>query len=61
MRQRVIRLRTSKKLSRYMLAKQAGIARSYLASIEAGDSDPSLSTLLKLAKALGVPVTELLR
>jgi transcriptional regulator with XRE-family HTH domain len=60
MRRHVTRLRKAQKLSRYMLAQRAGIARSYLTSIEEGRSDPSLSTLVKLAKALGVPVTELL-
>ena len=61
MRRHVVRLRKAQKLSRYMLAKRAGIARSYLASIELGRSDPSVSTLLKLAAALGVPPAALLQ
>jgi transcriptional regulator with XRE-family HTH domain len=43
------------------LAKRAKVSRSYLAAIEAGHKkNPSLVVLQKLAKALGVPVAELL-
>ena len=43
------------------LAKRAKVARSYLTKLEAGHSkNPSLAVLQRLAKALGVPVTELL-
>jgi transcriptional regulator with XRE-family HTH domain len=42
------------------LAKKAGLSPGYIARLETGRHDPKLSTLLKLAKALGVPVTELL-
>jgi len=37
------------------------VTRGYLAQLEAGHKmNPSLFTLRKLARALGVPVTELL-
>ena len=43
------------------LAKKAKVSRSYLAAIEAGHKkNPSVAVLKRLAKALGVPVTELL-
>jgi transcriptional regulator with XRE-family HTH domain len=43
------------------LAKRAKVARSYLTKLEAGHSkNPSLAVLQRLAKALGVPVTDLL-
>ena len=43
------------------LAKRAKVSRGYLAAIEAGHrKNPSLAVLKRLAKALGVPVTELL-
>ena len=43
------------------LARRAKVSRSYLAAIEAGHKkNPSLVILQRLAKALGVPVTELL-
>jgi transcriptional regulator with XRE-family HTH domain len=54
------KLRTKKKLSQAALAQRAGLSREYVNKIEAGRYDPPLSTLNTLAKALGVPVTELL-
>lgn len=55
------KLRTKKKLSQAALAQRAGLSREYVNKIEAGRYDPPLSTLNILAKALGVPVTELLQ
>ena len=44
------------------LSKRAKVARSYVAKLEAGHSkNPSLAVLQRLAKALGVPVTALLK
>jgi transcriptional regulator with XRE-family HTH domain len=57
---RVQKLRTARKLSQEALAERAGISRGYLARLEIGRHDPTLTTLRKLAKALGVPVTKLL-
>jgi Helix-turn-helix. len=43
------------------LARRAKVSRSYLAAIEAGHKkNPSLAILQRLAKALRVPVAELL-
>ena len=47
-------------MTQVTLAKKAGISRAYLARLEMGLHDPHLSRLRKLAKALGVPVAELL-
>jgi XRE family transcriptional regulator, regulator of sulfur utilization len=54
------KLRTAKKFSRYELAKRAGISRVYVAKLERGGSNPSVGIIERLAKALGVPVMELL-
>jgi transcriptional regulator with XRE-family HTH domain len=54
------RARKAKGLSQYALAKAAGVSREYLRKLEAGGSDPTVGMLTRLAKALGVPVTELL-
>jgi transcriptional regulator with XRE-family HTH domain len=54
------RIRRGKKLSKYALAKLAGISAVYVAKLEAGRSDPTVGVLQRLAKALGVPVTALL-
>jgi transcriptional regulator with XRE-family HTH domain len=58
MRLRTLRLK--KNLTQDALAKRVGVTRGYLARLEMGRHDPPLSRLRKLAKALGVPVTEIL-
>lgn len=47
-------------MSQAALATRAKISRGYLIRLEAGRQDPTLGMLERLAKALGVPVTELL-
>jgi len=42
------------------LAARSGVSRRLIVQIEQADANPSLSTLLKLAAALGVTLTELL-
>jgi transcriptional regulator with XRE-family HTH domain len=54
-------LRGAKGLTQVQLAKRAKVTRGYLAQLEAGHkTNPSLPMLRKLARALGVPVAELL-
>ena len=53
-------LRDKRAMTQEMLAKKAGISRGYLARVETERHKPTLTTLRKLAKALGVPVTALL-
>ena len=52
-------LRERRGLTQEQLAEKAGIGRSYLARLETARQDPTLSTLEKLAKALGVKVSTL--
>ena len=54
------RLRADRDLTQEQLAVRVGLARIYVARLELGEHDPSLSTLVRLAKALRVSVTELL-
>jgi transcriptional regulator with XRE-family HTH domain len=54
------RLRKAKSLSQYALANAAGVSREYVRKLEAGMSDPTVGMLTRLARALGVPVMELL-
>jgi transcriptional regulator with XRE-family HTH domain len=54
-------LREAKGLSQAALATRAKIAREYVNRLEAGRQDPSLSTLTALAKALAVPLAELVK
>ena len=55
-------LRERKSLTQMNLAKKAKVTQTYIAKIESGvKQNPSLTILQRLAKALGVPVTELLK
>jgi transcriptional regulator with XRE-family HTH domain len=56
---RIKQLRAERGWSQEALGKKAGLARAYIARLEIGRHDPSLSTLVKLAKALKVTVGEL--
>jgi transcriptional regulator with XRE-family HTH domain len=53
-------LRKQRGWTQPVLAKRAGLSAGYIARVETGRHDPKLSTLVKLAKALGVPVAALL-
>jgi transcriptional regulator with XRE-family HTH domain len=48
------KLRTQKKLTQAQLAAKVPCHRIYVAQIEAGTKTPSIATLEKFAKALGV-------
>jgi transcriptional regulator with XRE-family HTH domain len=52
--------RTKRKLSQRALADASGVSREYIARLELGQHDPTVSTLEKLARALRVPVARLL-
>jgi transcriptional regulator with XRE-family HTH domain len=58
---RLKRLREAKGLSQTALAEKAGISRGYLARLEAAKQDPTLSVIERLAKALRVPLAELVK
>lgn len=60
MGQTLRRLRAKRGLSQAVVAKRAKLSREYVNKIEAGRYDPPLSTINALARALRVPVTELL-
>ena len=53
-------IRERKGVSLRALKKVSGVAVATLARIEAGGYDPRLSTLRRIAKALGVTVAELI-
>ena len=54
-------LRLKKKLSQGDLSKSLGVDRAYISNIENGRMNPTLSTLEKIANALGISSSELLR
>jgi transcriptional regulator with XRE-family HTH domain len=53
-------LRHARTLTQEALAKTAGVPRSTIANLESGVGNPSLTVLVKVANALGVPIDELL-
>ncbi len=55
------RVRREKRLAQQDLASLAGITREYLSALENGHRVPSLALLEKIAAALGVSITVLLR
>jgi transcriptional regulator with XRE-family HTH domain len=56
----VRRLRKAKSWSQETLAQEADLAMRYVAGIERGEENPSLSVLVKIAGALGVSPAALL-
>lgn len=47
-------------MTQRQVAKLAGISISFLSDIERGRSNPSLENTLKLGKALGLPIAEVM-
>jgi transcriptional regulator with XRE-family HTH domain len=56
---RVRRLREAKSWTQEVLAERADLDRSYIAGIEAGLRNPSVKAAAKLARGLGVTLSEL--
>jgi transcriptional regulator with XRE-family HTH domain len=52
-------LRTEKELSQEKLALDAGYHRTYVGILERGKQNPTLRTITRLAKVLGVPAAKL--
>jgi transcriptional regulator with XRE-family HTH domain len=61
MGRRLKALRVAKDMSRQELAVKADLSREYIRKLEAGLYDPTVGTLQRLARALGVPLTDLLK
>lgn len=55
----VRRRREASKMTLEQLSERSGLTPNYIGTIENGRRDPSLSTVLALAKGLGVPAAEL--
>jgi transcriptional regulator with XRE-family HTH domain len=60
MAKRLREWRAKRKMSQRELAERSGVSREYIARIELGQHDPTVSTLEKLAEALRVKVSRLL-
>lgn len=55
------RLRLEKGWSQKRLAEEAGLSQSFIHSIEVGQKSPTIRSIRKIAKALGVSVEEIIR
>jgi transcriptional regulator with XRE-family HTH domain len=52
-------LRVKKRLTQEGLGFEAGVQRTYVSILELGQQQPSLTTIIKLASALGITAGEL--
>lgn len=55
------RIRTAKNISQGDIARELGVSRSFISNIENGKTNPTLATIAKLAKAVGVPTDQLIK
>ena len=55
------RIRTEKGITQGDIVRSLGFSRSFVSNIENGKTNPTLSTITNLAKALGVSTDELLK
>ncbi len=59
--QSVAKYRRAKELSQEALAEKADLDRTYLSDIERGVRNPGIRNVVLIAKALGVPASDLLK
>lgn len=52
-------LREASQLSQKALAEQSGVPRPTIAHLESGQANPTLSVAIKVARALGIPLDDL--
>ena len=55
------RIRIKKDISQGDIARELDVSRGYISTIENGKTNPTLSTIARIAKALGVTNDELLK
>ena len=55
------RIRTGKGISQGDIVKASGIDKAMISNIENGKTNPTLTTIAKLAKAIGVSIDALLK
>jgi len=57
--QNLKRIRIRKDISQTSIAKELGIDRAFISNIENGKTNPTLSTIAKLAKAVKAKISDL--
>jgi len=55
------RIRTQKNITQGDIARSLKVGRSFITNIENGKTNPTLDTIVRIAKAIGVPVGELMK
>ena len=55
------RIRTTKGITQGDIVRTLGVSRSFVSNIENGKTNPTLATIAKIAKAVGVSTNELLK
>ena len=55
------RIRTKKGITQGDIVRTLGMPKSFVSSIENGRTNPTLATIAKLARAIGVSVGELMK
>ena len=55
------RIRTTKGISQGEIGRILKVDKGFISNIEAGKTNPTLSTITKIAKAVGVSVGELMK
>ena len=55
------RIRKAKGITQGDIVRKLGLGRGFVSNIENGKANPTLSTITKIAKAIGVSVGELMK
>jgi len=59
--QNLKRIRTEKDISQGDIANSLGVSRGFVSNLENGKTNPTLSTITRIASAVGVSTEELLK
>lgn len=60
--ERIKEERTKAEINQTELAAKCGVTRGYICNLESGQkADPSISTLVKIAEAIGIKISTLVR
>ena len=59
--QNLKRIRTKKGISQGDIARELKVSRGFISTIENGKTNPTLATIAKLARAVGVSVDKLIK
>ncbi|MFA5643133.1 MAG: helix-turn-helix transcriptional regulator [Candidatus Paceibacterota bacterium] len=55
------RIRLEKGMTQGDICRKLGLDRAYISNLESGKKNPTLATIEKIAKALGINIDELMR